>query len=115
MTDTTRPPEPLGAPSGDEAPPRPYIPKVVDLPGPVSPRRVLERTLAKIDLISEVMVVIKWREGSWDLDWSRLRTSDLALVAAIVQRKVMQELDENAASVRSVYISTAEPLLDEDT
>ena len=88
--------------------------KIVDLPGPVSPRRVLERTLDKLDDIDAVYVVIKWSDNrGYDTDWSKLSTGQLCMIGAITQRTVYQHLGDCSQTVRAVYCSSGEPVVDD--
>lgn len=63
-----------------------YEPKIVHLPGTeLSPEVVLHRTLAKIDRIKAVTIVIQWDDESFDADWSSMKTSELCMAAILLQ------------------------------
>lgn len=61
-----------------------YQPKLVHLPGTrLSPEVVLHRTLAKIEHIKAVAVVIQWQDDSFEADWSALKISELCMAALL--------------------------------
>ncbi len=74
-----------------------YVPKLVHLPGTeLSPEFVLHRTLNKLNHIQAVAVVILWKNGESDTDWSQMNLSELCwvsrsldeCVSAIVRREM---------------------------
>ena len=50
-------------------------------------RVVLERTLDKIDSIDDVIVVVRWKDGTVDCDWSNMKKSDFAFSAMAVHEQ----------------------------
>lgn len=75
-----------GEAAGAPQPPRaPYVPKLTAL-APPSPEVVLHRTLAKLDHIATVALVVKWRaDGTFAEDHSLQRSADLAAAAVVLQ------------------------------
>ena len=59
-------------------------------PHDTTARVVLERTLDKMEHIENVIVVIHWKGGTIDCDWSNLMKSDFALSAIAVNEQARQ-------------------------
>lgn len=59
--------------------------KIVHLRGtPLTPDVVLHRTLQDVKKISAIAVVIKWDDDTYDVDWSRMTTSDLCMASMVL-------------------------------
>ena len=66
-----------------------YEPKLVHLPNTrLSPEVVLHRSLAKLDHIEHVLVVIGWKDGTVDCDWSQMKMSELCYAAVRLMDEV---------------------------
>mgnify|MGYP001570167661 CR=1 FL=1 len=66
-----------------------YEPKIVHLPGTeLSPTVVLHRTLAKVDRIRAVTIIIQWDDETYDADWSSMKVSELSLASVVLQKTV---------------------------
>jgi hypothetical protein len=62
-----------------------YEPKLVHLPGTrLAPAVVLHRTLDKLDRIRAVTVVIQWDDDTFDVDWSQMKASELAMASLVL-------------------------------
>lgn len=65
-----------------------YDPPLVHLPGTrLTPEVVLHRTVNKASHIKAVVVVIQWDDDTFDMDWSEMKASELAMAALILNRK----------------------------
>ena len=63
-----------------------YEPKLVHLPGSkLTPEVVLHRTLNKLPRITAIAVVIQWDDGTFDCDWSQMKTSELVMGAGALR------------------------------
>lgn len=71
----------------------PYEPKLVMLPGaPPSVEVILHRTLAKLDHIKGVTVVIQWKaDESFSVDWSTMSKSELYMAARVLDLTAVAE------------------------
>jgi hypothetical protein len=56
-----------------------------------TPQIVLERTLDKVDKIQGVAIVIKWKNGTYDSDWSMLTGGELALMALCLSEEARKK------------------------
>lgn len=63
-----------------------------------TPRIVLERTLDKAARIKAVMVVIHWDDESFDLDWSLMKVSDLAMMATILTEQAQSRVTKGESA-----------------
>lgn len=72
----------------EESPP-PYEPKLIHLPGTrLTPEVVLHRTLAKLDNIKSVNVIIQWKDDTFSTDHSSQRVSELTMGVMVVDQEV---------------------------
>ena len=70
-----------------------YEPKLVHLPGTkLTPEVVLHRTLAKLDHIASVVVVIQWKDETFDTDWSQQKLSALCMGSMLLQHIVAETI-----------------------
>lgn len=61
--------------------------KIIHMPGTVLTAEVcLHRTLTKIDHIKAVTIVIQWDDDTFDVDWSSMKSSALAMAALMIQK-----------------------------
>ncbi len=68
-----------------------YDPPLVHLPGTeLTPEVVLHRTLNKVSRIKAVTVVIQWDDGSFGIDWSSMKVSELCMGAILLQDDATQ-------------------------
>ena len=56
-------------------------------PNDTTVRVVLERSLDKADHIESVIVVIRWKDGTVECDWSTMKKSDFAFSAIAVHEQ----------------------------
>lgn len=56
-----------------------------------TPQIVLLRTLDKVDHIQGVAIVIKWKKGTYDADWSMLSGGEFALMALILSEEARRK------------------------
>lgn len=69
--------------------------KVVHLPGTrLSAEVVLTRTMQNLPRIKAVAVVIMWDDDSFDMDWSNMKRSELAMAASVMRLISDRELLE---------------------
>lgn len=62
-----------------------YEPKLVHLPGSrLTPEVVLHRTLNKLERIKGVVVIVQWGDDTFDVDWSQMKTSELAMAGVVL-------------------------------
>lgn len=77
-----------------------YEPKVVHFPGTrLSPEVVLQRTLAKLDHIESVAIVIGYKDSTKACDWSQMKVSELCMASMVLSeeaRDVMMGRDPDA-------------------
>lgn len=72
-----------------------YDPKLVHLPGTaLSPEVVLHRTLQKLEHIESVVVMIAWKGGKFDADWSVQKTTDLTAQALLLTDLAIRNMKE---------------------
>lgn len=73
-----------------------YVPKLVQLPGTkLSPEVVLHRSLNKLDHIDHVLVIIGWKDGSVDCDWSQMTISQLCFADVSLTMQIQELLRGN--------------------
>lgn len=66
-----------------------YVPKLVHLPGTeLSPEVVIHRTLNKLEHIKAVAVVILWKNGESDVDWSQMKLSELTWIGRSLDESI---------------------------
>lgn len=69
-----------------------YTPKLVHLPGTeLMPEVVLHRTLNKLEHMKSVVIIIGWNDGSYAVDYSQMKVSELCLSATILNSTATQE------------------------
>jgi len=67
--------------------------KLVPLRGSdTTPPIVLMRTLDKADRMKAVIVVIQWNDGSYDMDWSSMPASTLAVATILMQEQTKRNI-----------------------
>jgi len=66
---------------------------IVRLPGArIGPETVLHGTINKASRIKNVAVVIQWDDGSFAMDWSAMKSSELAAMSLIFQQEAVDVL-----------------------
>lgn len=67
--------------------------RIIHLPGTkLTPEVVLHRTLTKLDHIQSVAVIIQWNDGTFDIDWSNQKVSELCMGSMIFQKEVQDQI-----------------------
>lgn len=60
--------------------------KIVHLPGTkLTPEVALHRTLSKLEHIKAVTIIIQWDDDTFDVDWSSMKASELAMASLVLQ------------------------------
>lgn len=68
-----------------------YIPKIAVFPGaPLTAEVVLNRTVAKLGRLNAVVVILQWDDGTFDCDWSSMKTSELCMAEKVLQIQVQE-------------------------
>ena len=76
-----------------------YVPKIVHLPGTeLTPEVVLHRTLGKLEHIKAVVVIIQWKNESFDSDWSMMKVSELCMAERALDYAVNETMFESQNS-----------------
>lgn len=71
-----------------------YVPKIALLPGStLSPEVVLNRTTAKLGRIKAVVVVMQWDDGTYDCDWSSMKTGELCMAKDVLHINTMRVIE----------------------
>jgi len=64
-----------------------YDPPLVHLPGTrLTPEVVLHRTMNKLEHIKAVVVIIQWDDETFNVDWSQMKASELAMSSLILNQ-----------------------------
>lgn len=74
-----------------------YEPKIIHLPGTrLSAEAVLHRSADKSDHATAAIVLIRWKDGSWGVDWSNMENRDFTFACALLNMKQGEVLSGEA-------------------